>query len=127
MKTVKCRRISERVAKRYGHGEKEKLFRESFPMGNFRFLPGEVRYKIFDFLPLYDLGNVALTSRTLRNTVMCYLHDKQALLVIVPHFVDKCSLAHVSSSNQKDKCFKHFHDLGKFMNMWFCGETSAEF
>ena len=112
MKSVKCRRTSKRVARK--KREKEREVNESFPMGNFRFLPGEVRHKIFDFLCLSDLGNVALTSRTLRNTVICYLHGKQALLVIIPEVVSNTSSVQDSLDEERDKCLKHFRDLGKY-------------
>lgn len=85
------------------------------PLGLFGLLPREMRFRVFSFTPLSDLGQLSLSSRNFTEEVMKYIHNNDALLVIVPNI-------HLSSDEESSQlfvnwkteyCWGHFRDLGK--------------
>ena len=84
-------------------------------LGLFGLLPREMRFKIFGFTPLADLGQLSLASRLFTDEVMEYLHNNEALLVIVPniHLNSDEESSQVFVTLKTEYCWNHFKDLGK--------------
>lgn len=85
------------------------------PLGLFGLLPREMRFRVFGFTPLADLGQLSLASRIFTDEVMKYLHNNDALLVIVPnvHFNSDEECSQVFMALKTEYCWSHFKDLGK--------------
>lgn len=85
------------------------------PLGLFGLLPREMRFRVFGFTPLADLGQLSLASRIFTDEVMKYLHNNDALLVIIPNVRlnsdEECS--QVFMTLKTEYCWNHFKDLGK--------------
>lgn len=86
------------------------------PLGLFGLLPREMRFRIFGFTPLADLGQLSLASRLFTDEVMKYLHNNEALLVIVPniHLNSDEESSQVFVTLKTEYCWNHFKDLGKY-------------
>ena len=85
------------------------------PLGLFGSLPREMRFRIFGFTPLADLGQLSLASRLFTDEVVNYLHNNEALLVIVPniHLNNDEESSQVFVTLKTEYCWNHFTDLGK--------------
>lgn len=86
------------------------------PLGLFGLLPREMRFRIFGFTPLADLGQLSLASRLFTDEVMKYLHNNEALLAIVPniHLNSDEESSQVFVTLKTEYCWNHFKDLGKY-------------
>ena len=86
------------------------------PLGLFGLLPREMRFRIFGFTPLADLGQLSLASRLFTDEVMNYLHNNEALLVIVPniHLNSDDESSQVFMTLKTEYCWNHFKDLGRY-------------
>ena len=86
------------------------------PLGLFSLLPREMRFRVFGFTPLVDLGQLSLTSRLFTDEVMNYLHNNEALLVIVPniHLSSDEESSQVLVTLKTEHCWNHFKDLGRY-------------
>ncbi|XP_031572953.1 F-box only protein 47-like [Actinia tenebrosa] len=83
--------------------------------GYFSLLPKEMRFQVFSTIPLADLGNLALTSRPLRDCVLEFIESKQGLEKILPSIaVSEESASHIEEVVLFDDAMKyteHFGDL----------------
>ena len=52
---------------------------ESGPLGLFGRLPTEINFMIFSYMPLGDVGNIALTSKSAKALAASYLSSKACL------------------------------------------------
>ena len=86
------------------------------PLGFFGLLPREMRFRVFGFTPLADLGQLSLASRLFTDEVMNYLHNNEALLVIIPniHLNSEEESSQVFVTMKTEYCWNHFKDLGKY-------------
>ena len=86
------------------------------PLGLFVLLPREMRFRIFGFIPLADLGQLSLASRLFTDEVMNYLHNSEALFIIVPdiHLNSDEESSQVFVPLKTEYCWNHFKDLGKY-------------
>lgn len=86
------------------------------PLGLFGLLPREMRFRVFGFTPLADLGQLSLASRLFTDEVMNYLHNNEALLVIVPtmHLSSDEESSQVFVTLKTEYCWNHFKDLGRY-------------
>lgn len=120
MKTVKRSKISKRGILKTAKVTLNDINHRSSvhlrsPLGLFGLLPREMRFRVFGFTPLADLGQLSLASRIFTDEVMRYLHNNDALLVIVPNvhlnIDEECS--QVFMTLRTEYCWNHFKDLGK--------------
>lgn len=92
-------------------------FNFSTSFGYFSALPKEMRFHIFSTIPLADLGNLALTSRPMRDCVLDFIGSKQGLEKILPCIaVSENFTNHIEEIVVFDDALKyteHFGDLGK--------------
>lgn len=88
------------------------------PFGLFALLPREMRFRIFGFTPLSDLGQLSLTSRLLTDEVVNYIHSKDALNAIVPNiqFRSEQESSELFINAKTEYCWNHFKDLGETYN-----------
>jgi len=86
------------------------------PLGLFSLLPREMRFRVFGFTPLVDLGQLSLASRLFTDEVMNYLHNNEALLVIVPniHLSSDEESSQVLVTLKTEHCWNHFKNLGRY-------------
>lgn len=86
-------------------------------LGYFTSIPKEMCFHIFARVPLVDLGNLSLASRSLRDVVLEYIRSKQGLEKILPHVFktdDKdYYIEEVILLDDALKYSDHFGDLGK--------------
>lgn len=86
--------------------------------GYFSVLPKEMCFHIFARVPLVDLGNLALTSRSMRDSILEYIRSKQGLEKILPEVSrtdDKENyIAEVIILDDALKYSDHFGDLGEY-------------
>lgn len=85
------------------------------PLGFFGVLPREMRFGIFGFTPPADLGQLSLTSRIFRDEIMEYIHNNDALLIIVPriHLNSDEESSQLFVTLETEYCCNHFKDLGE--------------
>ncbi|XP_078349063.1 F-box only protein 47-like [Oculina patagonica] len=98
------------------------------PLGLFGLLPREMRFRVFGFTPLADLGQLSLASRIFTDEVMKYLHNNDALLVIVPnvHFNSDEECSQVFMALKTEYCWNHFKDLGILLKRATCLYSTKE-
>lgn len=84
-------------------------------LGLFDALPREMRFGIFGFTLPADLGQLSLTSRKFRDEIMEYIHNNEALLLIVPHIHAKREKgsSEIFITMETEYCCSHFKQLGK--------------
>ncbi|XP_001627407.2 F-box only protein 47 [Nematostella vectensis] len=85
--------------------------------GIFSLIPQEMCFRVYAALPLVELGNLALTSRALRDSVLFYLHTKQGIVSIVPRLLDVPSriedeLKGTDLAGKAIQYMTHFGELG---------------
>ncbi|KAJ7390996.1 F-box only protein 47 [Desmophyllum pertusum] len=87
-----------------------------------------MRFRVFSFTPLSDLGQLSLSSRNFTEEVMKYIHNNDALLVIVPNI-------HLNSDEESSQlfvnwkteyCWGHFRDLGVLLKRSTCLFSTKE-
>lgn len=85
-------------------------------LGLFDALPREMRFGIFGFTLPADLGQLSLTSRKFRDEIMEYIHNNEALLIIVPHIHAKREKgsSEIFITMETEYCCSHFKQLGKW-------------
>ena len=84
-------------------------------LGLFGLLPREMRFRIFGFTPPADLGQLSLSSRIFRDEIIKYIHDNDALLIIVPRIQHNGGedSSQLFMTLETEYCCNHFKDLGK--------------
>lgn len=95
-----------------------KAAKQPTPFGHFSVIPQEMLFQVFSSIPLADLGNLALTSRSLRDSVMVFIKGtRQGLEKILPYIaVSDNRENHIEEVVLFDDAVKyteHFGDLGK--------------
>lgn len=120
MKSVKRSKISKRGILKTAKVSLSDINQKSSvhlrsPLGLFGLLPREMRFRVFGFTALSDLGQLTLASRLLTDEVMKYLHNNDALLVIVPnlHLNSDEESSEVFMALKTEYCWNHFKDLGE--------------
>ena len=120
MKSVKKNKFSKhgvlKTAKVTLHDINQKPSMHSrSPLGLFALIPREMRFRIFGFTPLPDLGQLSLSSRLFTDEVMNYIHSNDALLVIVPNIQPNSDeeSSQLFINLKTEYCWNHFKDLGK--------------
>ena len=110
LRNIKTRRTSLRLQNKL-----KKSFSENVPkvaenpLGLFSITPDEVLYYIFQYIPMYDLASLALTSRALRDKLMRFQYSNQALSILKPVVTQPESS---DDTNKQSVYFTHFHNLG---------------
>lgn len=89
------------------------------PLGLFGVLPREMRFRIFGFTAPADLGQLSVTSRNFRDEIMDYIHNNDALLIIVPkiHLNSDENSSELYIALETEYCCNHFKELGKLKIM----------
>uniref|UniRef100_T1JE20 F-box domain-containing protein n=1 Tax=Strigamia maritima TaxID=126957 RepID=T1JE20_STRMM len=99
------------------------------PLGLFNQLPLEIIYRIFQFLPVDDMGLLALGSKAMRNLIEIFANTKQGLKLFAPGCVilAKTSL----TCKQRDcQCLRKCVSLtyyGKFIHTVIRGWDNTEY
>ena len=121
MRSVKKSRTSKRGHSKTPHTtptgkrQRNQALSSGTPLGLFGVLPREMRFGIFGFTRPVDLGRLSLTSRKFRDEVIDFIHNSDALPIIVPkvHFNDEKDSAEVFITMETEYCCNHFRQLGK--------------
>ncbi|XP_074637810.1 F-box only protein 47-like [Acropora palmata] len=97
-------------------------------LGLFDALPREMRFGIFGFTLPADLGQLSLTSRKFRDEIMEYIHNNEALLLIVPHIHAKREKgsSEIFITMETEYCCSHFKQLGILLKRATCLFSTKE-
>lgn len=120
MKSVKKSRTSKQgipkttKATLYEKSHKSHSMNSRTPLGLFGTLPREMRFGIFGFTLPPDLGQLSLTSREFRDEIMEYIHNNDALIIIVPKINQNSDedSSELFITLETEYCCNHFKDLG---------------
>ncbi|XP_068674626.1 F-box only protein 47-like [Montipora foliosa] len=134
MRSVKKSRTSKRGHSKTPHTtstgkrQRNQALSSGTPLGLFGVLPREMRFGIFGFTRPVDLGRLSLTSRKFRDEVIDFIHNSDALPIIVPkvHLNDEKDSAEVFITMETEYCCNHFKQLGILLKRATCLFSTKE-
>lgn len=103
--------------------EKDSPKTPSLTLGHFSSLPKEMCFYIFARIPLVDLGNISLTSKAMRDSVLDFIRSTQGLHKILPSNLKSDEnkenyMAEVLLLDDALKYSDHFGDLGIYSTIY---------
>lgn len=115
LRNIKTRRSSLRLFNKIVAKLPHSLTAEDtrHPLGSFVVFSDEVLFHIFLYIPLRDLGSLALSSRLIRDKLITFHFSKQALVALKPRIFEQ---KEGKKDTVKEKEYSnHFLNLGKLL------------
>lgn len=115
LRNIKTRRSSLRLFNKIVAKLPHSLTAEDtrHPLGAFVVFSDEVLFHIFLYIPLRDLGSLALSSRLIRDKLITFHFSKQALVALKPRIFEQ---KEGKKDTVKEKEYSnHFLNLGKLL------------